>query len=282
MKEKAVKKPKSKARKIIEWVALGIFGVVFAFIAACNASKIITKQSNAYGQGNSFGYSSYVVLTDSMVPVYNVDDAIITYRESPEEVVKRWNEIKDLNLEPTDKRNINMTFVDGYSKKENSGNSYYYDQTSNVKDDAGNYMVMTHQLFNVKVNENVEEGNGRYIFFVHGINKSEHQSGEHQYQAFSEKEYLGVVKTNSSVVGKVSGFFSSVWGLIICLLIPGVYLICGSIYDLYKATREPDEPVPAEANVTSSSNLDNISDKDYDKLKQQMIEEMLHGKGDKK
>ena len=280
MKEKNVKKPKSKARKIIEWVAVGILSVIFCFAAVCNIAKAVSK--NDYGKGNAFGYSSYVVLTDSMEPVYKVDDAIITYREDPAEVVKRWNEIKDLNLDKTDERNINMTFVDGYTPRISSGDSYYTQQTNNVLDENNQPMVMTHQLFNVIVNEDVAEGNGKYIFFVHGINISEHQSGEHQYQAFSEKEYLGVVKLNSSFIGKASGFFSSVWGLIICLLIPGVYLICGSIYDLYKATREEDEVVPADGSVTNSSNLDNISEKDYDKLKQQMIEEMLHGKGDKK
>ena len=34
VKEKRVKKPKSKARKIIEWVLTGIFLALFAFVLA--------------------------------------------------------------------------------------------------------------------------------------------------------------------------------------------------------------------------------------------------------
>ena len=60
MESKKVKKPKSKVRKIIEWVATGILGVVFVFAAACNISKLVTKTNDR--EGHAFGYYSFKVL----------------------------------------------------------------------------------------------------------------------------------------------------------------------------------------------------------------------------
>lgn len=280
MKEN-VKKPKSKARKIIEWVATIILGLVFCFAAVCNIAKATSK--NDYGYGSAFGYGAYNVLTDSMEPVYKVGTAIITYRDEPEEILKKWNEIKDLNLASDDERAINLTFVDAYSVKVNSGFTEYYEQTGNVKDDAGNYMVMTHQLFNIKVDATKEEGQGRYQFFVHGINtESEHQSKKGQYQVFTEKELLGVVKMNSAFIGAITKFIGSIWGLLICLLIPCLYLVISSILDLYKAYKMEDGDESTEAKAPEGTNMDNISEQEYEKLKQQMLNEMLNGKDEKK
>ena len=275
--ESKVKKPKSKTRKIIEWIGTIVLGIVFLFAAVCNVAKIATK--NEYGEGNAFGYSSYVVLTDSMEPVYPVKTAIITYKEKPEKILENWNAIKDLNLESTDERNINLTFMDAYQTQQISGYSDYTDQTTPTK------AVMTHQLFNIKVNETTPEGQGKYIFFVHGINtESEHQSQKGQYQAFSEKELLGVVKLNSKFIGGVSGFLSSVWGLLICLLIPCLYIVITSVLDIFKAYKDDDEPVAEGANgaTPTGNSIENMSQEEYEKLKQEMINEMLNGKENKK
>ena len=40
------KKPKSKARKIIEWVLFGIFGAGCALVLAANISGMLTKNKN--------------------------------------------------------------------------------------------------------------------------------------------------------------------------------------------------------------------------------------------
>ncbi len=281
MESKKVKKPKSKVRKIIEWVATSILSVIFLFAAACNICKIATRTSER--EGHAFGYYSFTVLTDSMEPVYPVDSVIIVHKEEPQKIVEQWNEIKDLKLDSQDKRNINLSFVDSYKTKVLSGFEEYNIQTDNVKDVNGNPIVMTHQLFNIKINDNIEEGNGKYIFFVHGINISEHQAQEGQYQAFSEKELLGVVKTNSALLGGVSGFLSSIWGLLICLLIPCLYIIVTSVLDIFKAYHSDDEELVEEgAGASSSGNsIENISEKDYQKLKQEMINEILNGKDSK-
>ena len=71
-KEKKPKRPKSKARKIIEWVLVGIFGAIFAFAAAATIDGMIHKNEN-YGQSLRFGVGTFVVQTDSMEPEYKVD-----------------------------------------------------------------------------------------------------------------------------------------------------------------------------------------------------------------
>lgn len=272
MKEKE-KKQKGKARKIIEWVGTIIVGIVFLFIAACNLCKVSTK--NEYGEGNAFGYNTYVVLTDSMEPVYKTGTSIIIHVEDPQTICDEFDKIKDLGLDMTDERNINLTFVDAYKERVDSGDPRYYDQTKPEKKP----MVMTHQLFKYTIDTSKEEGKGRYRFFVHGINVSEHQSKEGQYQVFTEKELLGRVKTSSVVIGGISRFLMSIWGLIICLLIPSLYLVISSIIDVFKATKDEDTDHPV---VEGPVKVDNLSNDDYEALKQQMIDEMLNGKGGKK
>ena len=278
--ESKVKKPKSKVRKIIEWVGTIILGVVFLFAAVCNVSKMVTR--NEYGEGTAFGYSSYIVQTGSMEPVYPVGYAIFTYKETPESIVEKFNEIKDLNLEATDERNINVTFFDTYMNKQPSGFEQYTNQTNSNQSTVTN-SVMTHQLFKITVDETKQEGEGKYLFFAHGINTEGTNSGENQYQVFTEKELIGVVKGSSKVVGVIGHFISSVWGLLICLLIPCLYIVITSVLDIFKACKDEEEPVTEGANENTTGNsIDNMSQDDYEKLKQEMINEMLNGKGDKK
>ena len=67
--KKKEKKPKSKARKIIEWVLLGIFLLAAGAFGAGQIDGMIHK-SEYYGQTISFGFGSFVILTDSMEPDY--------------------------------------------------------------------------------------------------------------------------------------------------------------------------------------------------------------------
>lgn len=282
MKKEKNAKPKSKTRKIIEWVFTGILGLAFAFVAVCNLCKLITRGDH-YGYGNSFGFGQYSILTESMEPVYPKNSVIITYDEDPEEIVKQWNEIKDLNLDPTDERNINLTFVNTLMPNISTGIAKYNDQTNSRFDEEIADMPMTHQLFNVKIDESKQEGEGRYTFFVHGINTDGWAAREGQYQAFTEKELLGVVKTNSKFLGTVSGFISSVWGLLILLLIPCLYLVVTSVLDIFKACSSEDEEEEMVDGAANNGGAATLSQKDYESLKQQMIDEMLNGKkGDKK
>ena len=66
--KKKEKKPKSKARKIIEWVLTGIFLVIFAIVGIAQIDGLVNKKKH-YGQQIRFGYATFVVQTDSMVQV---------------------------------------------------------------------------------------------------------------------------------------------------------------------------------------------------------------------
>ena len=269
--EKQEKKPKSKLRKAIEWTGTALLGIVFAFVAVCNVAKLLTR--NEYGQGTSFGYSSYVVLTNSMEPSYKVKTAIIAYKDDPQKICDMFDEIKDLNLEMDDERNINLTFFDAYKGKHPTGIDSINNQTSPIK------AVMTHQMFKYEIDESKTEGQGRYIFFVHGINTESENYKPNQYQVFTEKELLGRVVQNSVVLGDISQFLTSVWGLFICLLLPALYLIISSVIDVYKAVKmkEDEEDLVVDTQDGSTS-VNEISEEQYEKLKKEMINEMINGK----
>ena len=271
-------KPKSKARKAIEWVLFGIFGLVFAFILAGNISGMIHKKEN-FGQSIRFGWGSFVVLTDSMEPEYPVNSTIITYKEDAENIYNRFMNEEDIT--------IDITFFNQYSGIQLEDDDFVNEEFKKINGGQAvvSNAVMTHRLREVHLDENKAVGYGRYIFVTAGINNEGVASKLGQYQVFTEKELLGVVRYKSVFLGKVFTFVSSPVGLIVMLLIPAFYLIITSSIDIFKAVKE-DEDTPTEA--TSSSSGDNnrvseLSDKDRERLKQELLEEMINKKkGDNK
>ena len=95
VKEKRVKKPKSKARKIIEWVLTGIFLALFAFVLAGQIDGMIHKKDH-YNQQLRFGYGTFVVKTDSMEPKYMKKTAIITFCEDADKIYERFQKGQSL------------------------------------------------------------------------------------------------------------------------------------------------------------------------------------------
>lgn len=275
--EKKEKKPKSLARKIIEWVITIIFGAAFLLVAAGTVDGMIHKNEN-YGQQLRFGYGYFIVETDSMEPYYSVDSAIITHKDKVEEVFKYYCAHKaDINAEK-DNYYVDVTFMDISNNASISpSNSKYYNNTV-----GSTHLPMTHRLREMVINENVAYGEGRYIFVVSGTNEAGYQSKVGQYQQFTEKEYLGVVKTNSKFLGGLFNFISSVWGLLILLLIPAVYLVVTSCLDIFKTLKEPEEVAAGDTpsgdtpQVSSSENrLSGLSDADKERLKRELLEQMI-------
>lgn len=268
---KKEKKPKSKARKIIEWVLLGIFLLAAGAFGAGQIDGMIHK-SEYYGQTISFGFGSFVILTDSMEPDYMTDSAIITYREDLDNVYKKYDEFVKADQTVM----IDMTFMDIYQtsvRPKLAKNSDLKDQTNPTG------QVMTHRLREIQVDESKEYGSGHYTFIVAGINVSEHQAQAGQYQAFTEKEYLGVVQANSKVLGGFYRFISSPWGLLVFLLIPAFYLVITSVLDIFSAMKDDDEDNNNGGDGGNApSSLDELSKEDRERLKKEMLEEMLNGK----
>ena len=266
--EQKVKKPKSKARKIVEWVLFGIFGVLFAFVLAGNISGMIHKDEN-YGQQIRFGYGSFIVLTTSMEPEIPKDSAIITYKEKVESFTSRFTKGETVDLTFVNIE-VNIAFEPDTPafKRVNGGRSVVSNQ------------VMTHRLREVHVDDSVEYGNGKYIFITAGINTGGDYSLEGQYQIFTEKQYLGVVKISNTALGKVFNFIASPIGLIILLLIPAGYLIVVSGMDIFKTLKTAEEK---EASASKDDRLSNLSEEQRAKLKKELLDEMLkQKKGEKK
>ena len=280
---KKVKKPKSKARKIIEWVLTGIFGVIFLILAIGYIDGLAHK-SQHNGQMIQYGYATFVVKTDSMEKeyieeknsykkVYAVESALITHLDSAEQIKKDWEAGKEVDL----------TFyydAKAYNKS--------YPAPSNPKltnrTSPAEYPIITHRLQEVIENPDVAVGKGRYIFIVAGINNLSKNLGSdgvtpvviNQYQAFTEEFLLGRVVVGSAFLGGVFGFVSSPWGLLVLLLIPGFYLVITSVIDIFKAYKEPEE-----ASATSSSGTEGsleLSEADKKRLKEELLEEMLNKK----
>lgn len=281
VKEKRVKKPKSKARKIIEWVFTGIFLAIFGFVMAAQIDGMVHKKDH-YDQQIRFGYGTFMVKTDSMKPVYGIDTALITYLEDPEKIYDRFQKGET----------VDITFVhvpiannDYTSPRDNPELTVRTNASTDKQVDG---VPMTHRVREIHVNESVAKGKGRYTFITAGINtRSEWmgwQEGQpdmviNQYQAITEKELLGRVVINSPVLGGFFTFVSSVWGLLILLLIPAFYLVITSVIDIFKAYKEPE---PATEGAGGPSNNNNgpvtLSDADKKRLKEQLLEEMISKK----
>ena len=285
--EKKVKKPKSKARKIIEWVLTGIFVALFVVIGVAQIDGLVHKKDH-YGQTIRFGYGTFVVKTDSMErdtnkkKVYGVESAIITYLDNADKIYNDY-----VTYKGTDKY-IDVTFYDGYST-----NNEYTKPLENpeltTRTPLSEYPIITHRVREIHVNESVKVGQGKYTFIVSGINPYSKNLGSdgvnpvtiNQYQVFTEKELLGRVVVGSAFLGAVFGFVSSIWGLLILLLIPAFYLIITSVIDIFKAYKEPEEAPAAASNngeTTSNSGTLDLSEEDKKRLKEELLEEMLNKK----
>ena len=252
-KEKKPKKPKSKARKIIDWVITGVFA---ALIVGVGVIQIINKTSKSQFV---LGPQYQKVLTDSMSPVYKVNEIIVIEKTKPQDLFVRVNEKhQDVDL------------------------SFKWDV-------GGKEVSMTHRLISVTYSEtpiiDPETGvNVHYTFVAHGINKhsefckigGEYGDCTTQTQEFHENAIIGRVTRKSPVMT----FATSIWGLLVLLLIPCMYLIVASVFDIVKALDDKEE-TPAEGEVVGEASdrpkdpLAGLSEKEKEKLKKQMLDEML-------
>ena len=269
MKEKKPLTKKKKILNIIGWVFTALFGTIFLVLGIAQVDGMIHKKEH-FGESIRLGFGNFIVKTDSMEPEYKVKTAIVTFNKKPQDIYASY--IKG--------ETIDITFADRFKEHwipKEERNASLNDQTTPTGE------VMTHRLREIQVNPDKPLGRGRYIFFVAGINtKSEHQAAAGQYQAFSEQFILGVVVFNSPALGHVLYFMTQPYGLIIVLLIPAFYLVITSVMDMAKTLKSSEEePVPADGKKEISS-LDSLSDKDRERLKREMLDEMINKKAQAK
>ena len=285
VEEKPKKKPKKKkslARRIIEYTLLAIFGGFAIFVIAGNIQGEIKKSEN-YGQSIRFGIGSFIVLTDSMEPEIGQDSAIITYKTDVNEVYDSFMAGATLD--------ITFANVDsGLVYEPEICDKWVNEDPNIVPQEVVSNRVMTHRLIEMKFYENRQYGSGRYVFVTAGINTHtiDEETGEEitnysrmgQYQVFTEKEYLGVVKISNQFLGKVFNFIISPVGLIIVLLVPAAYLIIVSSIDIYKAMKQAEEGEAHEGDPVGGK-LSTVSGKDRERLKKELLEEMMNKKKEK-
>ena len=252
------KKPKSKARKIIDWVVTGVFATLLVGLGT------LLVISNTSKSQNVFGPKYQKVLTDSMSPVYKVKDIIVLAKADPADIKNRVDNGESVDV------------------------SFYW----NVK---GQVLSMTHRIeANLVINDKVIETavyseeakidskTGKeyhYTFVAHGINKQsefckvgdEYGDCTNQTQEFHEFDLIGRVTRKSWFMG----FLTSVWGLIILLLVPCMYLMVASVLDICKALDEKEETEEGATEVNKNDPLAGLSDKEKEKLKKKMLDEML-------
>ena len=137
--------------------------------------------------------------------------------------------------------------------------------------------VMTHRLNEVK---NV---NGVNYFIFAGINPDSAKfGGKDQYQICTYEKIIGVVKVNSPFIGGVFKVISSAWGLLIFLLIPALYLAVTSVIDILKTLKENENSEEEQTSSTKVESLKELSKEDRERLKKEMLEEMLNSRKDDK
>lgn len=271
-KEKRVKRPKSKARKIIEWVLTGIFFAFFAVVLIGQIDGMVHKNDH-YGQQIRLGFAAFVVQTDSMEPEIMQNSAIVTYLDSPERIVERFNRGET----------VDVTFIDGYNKDDENTKPWYNPELT-IRTSVDTRVPITHRLREVH-----DLGDGHYVFIAAGINtNSKNKTGTdgagniNQYQAFSEKELLGRVVANSAFLGGVFNFIGSPFGLLALLLIPAFYLVITSVLDIFKAYKDPDEEVAAVGangeQVSGATGQKELSEEDKKRLKEELLKEMMNKK----
>lgn len=244
------KKPKSKAKKIIDWVITGVFATLAVGLGTI---VIISKTSK---NPNLFGTTYQRVLTDSMSPVYKVKDIIVLTKANPADLVSRVEQGKEVDV------SFRWTV-------------------------RGTEYSMTHRLISATYSpeEQIDPATGNtyhYTFVAHGINTKsewckiygEYQDCTGQTQTFHENALIGRVTR----VSWFMNFVTSVWGLLIILLIPCMYLITSSVFDICRALDDKEEtetPEGKPAIGNKSDPLAGLSEKEKERLKKQMLDEML-------
>ena len=302
--KKKGKKKKSKTRNIIEWVLTGIFAVLFLIAGIAQIDGMVHAKEH-YGQQIRFGYGSFLVLTESMEPKYKKNTAIITYNEDADKIADDFEKYEAANAQKIESfvashpelldegGNIDKSNADW--KKFELGLDYVditfmgVRYSGEVKPDDPNLTTpaypktavpVTHRIREIHVVEGKAKGQGKYVFIASGINEGAELYDGHQYQAFTEKEILGVVKIGSEFLGGFFRVISSPWGLLIFLLIPALYLIITSTLDIFKALKEPEPAKVTTSGETKAGDdvLAGLSEEDKKRLKEDMLKEMMKGK----
>ena len=244
--EPAKKSKKGKVKKILEWIFTGIFGVLLVSLATIQIAKWTNKD------GFIFNYMFPEVLTESMENHENPDDG---YKVGEVIIVKK---------------------TDVTALKVGDDITFYY-KFPEFKEEV----KCTHRI--IEIAENTDESKDyKYTFVCQGINKDSPKWRD-QKQYVHEDKVLGKVVGKSPFIAFIYKVFSSVWSLIVLILIPSMYLVISAILDLFKKYNLDEEPEgaldkPKKPTNNGPSRLEGMSKEEKERLKKQMLDEMLNRK----
>lgn len=238
----SIEKPKKPLyKKIIDGIGIAFISLLGVILVIFLIGNFTAK--NNYGVKMIFNHSTLVVLTDSMEPDYKVGGAIFIEKTDPSKI-----EVGD-----------DLTF--------------YYDSWG---------VVVTHRVEEITPPSGENE---LYTFKLHGINRESTQCGSEdepkdctdQFQIVTSDKIIGKVVGSSYFIGQVYTFMMEPYGLILLLLIPGGYLIYVSIDAIVKALKEKEiNEEKVELTNTSTSKLDRLSKEEKEKLKEELLSELLN------
>lgn len=279
--EKVEIKKKSKVKKIINWVITVVFGSLIATILVFN---LVNKYS---GDGFIFGSQYPMVLTDSMEPEYKVGDVLVINKVKDfDELVEQYR-LGDDGLSDTEDDAIVATQPGLITLTEGAtiDLTFNYDIMG-----IGKEYSVTHRLSKVVIHEDLEAGQGRFLFTTHGINTNSEQCAvnggdcTNQLQNFNETKVIGKVQGVSAFLTFVYSVFTSVWGLLVLILLPAIYLIITSVIDIVKSMSEGEKASPSSNENSPQTNelLSSLSPEDLERLKKEMLNELLEKGGGKK
>lgn len=273
-RKKKEKKPKSKARSIVEWVITIVFGLGFLAAAVIQFDGFLHRESYYDQTVNfSFGWATMSVLTDSMADVYPVNSAIFVHKEDAKAIFDECT----IALATNGEKYVDLTFKNGQEYINEYPTNPQYRVPVHTQE------IFTHRVIEVKEDPSIAVGEGRYLFFMAGTNKEAKAWDPSQFQVITEKSILGVVRGNSKVLGGFFQILASPWGLLIFLLVPAGYLVVVSVLDIFKAMKEPGEETaggdggePKFTNVDDPDNpLAGLSEEDKKRLKEELLQKML-------
>ena len=167
---KKEKKPKSKARKIVEGILTGITLAILGFAATSLITGMIFKKHGVALMFNSYGACQ--VLTASMEPDYPVKSTIIVKKCSIQHLIESFDKGET----------VDVTFLNY-----NIGPGPIDAIPDGKRELVAINKIMTHRMISYYVDENATDVNDKYLIYTAGINAKETETGKlEQYQVLNE------------------------------------------------------------------------------------------------
>lgn len=280
--------PKKKnVVKIVGRVINTILIIFIAFIAIIEIVGLASKGSN-YGVPTFFGFQVENVVTDSMAKdekgntLYPVGTALVSKKEDFNSIKVNDNVVfYGYALQPFTSNVYQATVVHKVIDfGEINGNKYLVVRGANTYDHPDKYQVQ--YVFASETNNPViDDFKNRSASYTYTGKDFKDETKSVNYSVTMAGVYMSKVVGASGFIGGLLNTLSSPTGLLLLILIPALIIIITSVVDIIKIKKTPEEEVGSKTKsekVDSSDPLEGLSEEEKEKLKQEMIQEMLNEK----